>query len=264
MAFSSRRIRRGCGEPSVQREPSPIVIYLDQSRVSEMIRVAEGPDPEQGGPHREAYLFLNRRLRELVHDRKIICPFSLWHAVETILFPDDKIRAGVCRFFDYASRGRSFRFSIDVFNAEVACSTDGRIGAGPLGESLDCFPAGVIEPLTRSSFEGAQNPFSMIVDLLRTAEPLRQGILRTRDDLLEYIGKQVVRYHGDSGRGAPPPLVDIRREFAQGSLASILRTLIDQGTSQDVAEGVFNRLMNSIDGEKWVDAGIPSPDISPA
>lgn len=74
-----------------------LIVYLDQSRVSEMAHVAVGTSPA-GDPYRDEYKALHARLLELVRRGLIVCPFSLWHATESVLFDDDRVRTEVCSF----------------------------------------------------------------------------------------------------------------------------------------------------------------------
>lgn len=235
----------------------PIVLYLDQSRVSEMIHVTEGDDPTSGGPHRKDYQALSQLLPRLIRAGRVFCPFSMWHAIETIQFDkNDKIRAGVCRFFDYASQGQSFRFSQDVFLAEIRAAIEKRPCISPLGKTLDCFPAGVIGSDVRRSFKSEERPFSTIVELLRTDSALRENIFRTKTGLLTDIGNEVVRYHGHFGEKAPPPLSVVKHEQGQNAILRYLKDLVEQGVNRESTEGATVRLMECIDRDTWNEAGL--------
>jgi len=242
--------------PEHATQDHELIVYLDQSRVSDMARVATGADPGTVGSHYAAYQSLLPRLLQLVEQGRVVCPFSLWHAVESILFDDDQVRLAVCAFFDAASRGKSFRFFQDVFEDELAPVGGGQ-SRGPLGSCLDCFPTGVISPLTHDLLGGSPRPFTSVVEILREDAALRQQFIVRRDGMLDGLRGYVEHYHGESDASCPS-VATVRKEVGADFVRTHLRNLVGRGLAERDAEQVFRAAVDGIKGETWVVSGIPS------
>lgn len=237
-----RRLTRGHGE---RIAPSfPVIIYLDQSRVSEIVRVKIGTSNLDQSAQ-EIYRNIYRILCALVESGKALCPFSLWHVVESIRIPHQATLNGIGEFFDVASRQKSLRFFYDMFDREI--SAVGPLSKMPyLGDSLSCFPG--IQPLTRDYFiDRTGDPFTAIMQFLHGRPELLEMIASHRGTVLAQLRKYIDLFNAR----VEPTDVEIRTMLRGDFLRFFLKGLIERGTPFSRAHNIYNETAAWFMDDTW-------------
>lgn len=213
------------------------VVYLDQSHISRMAKGRLGI----GGRPEDTHVALLSELERLTGAGKVICPYSLWHVMETADHDNDDVRAEVCRIVGRLSGGLCFRFPSDVVDDEIARvvrTRPERVDA--IGTGSDCFPAESLEAETRTHFRDLEpeDRFGALVLAVRQSPDIRMSLLR--DFKSKTITLETAAAAIRKASGIP------RAEAAVQERASVLADAIERGArrlgihSDDIRERLGN------------------------